>query len=151
MTIFHLSGKSLLNRESVFSISTDVKNFHNIMPNYFKSLDILSEDESGIVVLEKINFLGQSVNVKTKHLVLPPNVHKVFILTGPLKGTSFIEYYEESSSGTLILISVNLKINGLLKFIPFIENILRKKMSPVMLEFINCAEKYYIENKLPMS
>jgi len=151
MTIFHLSGKSLLNRESVFSISTDVKNFHNIMPNYFKSLDIVSEDESGIVVLEKINFLGQSVNVKTKHLVLPPNVHKVFILTGPLKGTSFIEYYEESSSGTLILISVNLKINGLLKFIPFIENILRKKMSHVMLEFINCAEKYSIENKLSIS
>jgi len=151
MTIFHLSGKSLLNRESVFSISTDVKNFHNIMPNYFKSLDIVSEDESGIVVLEKINFLGQSVNVKTKHLVLPPNVHKVFILTGPLKGTSFIEYYEESSSGTLIFISVNLKINGLLKFIPFIENILRKKMSHVMLEFINCAEKYSIENKLSIS
>ena len=121
------------------------------MPNYFKSLDILSEDKSGIVVSEKINFLGQSVKVKTKHLVLPPNIHKVFILTGPLKGTSFIEHYVPSLSGTLISISVNLKINWLLKFIPFIEKILQKKMTCVMLEFIDCAERYSIENKLSTS
>jgi len=151
LTSFNLSGTSSLNRDIVFKISTDVNNFHSIMPNYFKSLDIISEDKSGIVVSEKINFLGQSVNVKTKHRDLPPNVHKVFILTGPLKGTSFFENYESSSSGTLILISVNLKINGFLKYIPFVKKILRKKMSHVMLEFINCAEKYSIENKLSSS
>jgi len=151
LTSFNLSGTSSLNRDIVFKISTDVNNFHSIMPNYFKSLDIISEDKSGIVVSEKINFLGQTVNVKTKHYVLPPNVHKVFILTGPLKGTSFFENYESSSSGTLILISVNLKINGFLKYIPFVKKILRKKMSHVMLEFINCTEKYSIENKLSSS
>jgi len=46
---------------------------------------------------------------------------------------------------------VNLKINGFLKYIPFVKKILRKKMSHVMLEFINCAEKYSIENKLSSS
>ena len=69
MTSFNLSGTSSLNRDIVFKISTDVNNFHSIMPNYFKSLDIISEDKSGIVVSEKINFLGQTVNVKTKHYV----------------------------------------------------------------------------------
>lgn len=151
MSNFDLSGNSPLDREIVFNLSTDVKNFHRIMPDYFKSLDILSEDESGIVVSEKINFLGQSVKVKTKHVVLPPNIHKVFILTGPLKGTSFIEQYEPSSSGTLISISVNLKINGILKLIPFIKKIIGKKMNSVMLEFINCAEKYSTENRLSTS
>lgn len=151
MTVFDLSGTSSLNCEIVFKINTDVKNFHNVMPNYFKSLDILSDDKSGIVILEKINFLGQSVKVKTKHLILPPNIHKVFILTGPLKGTFFIEHYEHSLSGTFISIFVNLKVNRLLKCIPFIEKILRKKMSSVMLEFINCAEKYSIEHKLSTS
>lgn len=151
MINFDLSGQSSLNREIVFKISTNVNNFHTIMPNYFKSLDILSEDESGIIVSEKINFLGQSVKIKTKHFVSPPNMHKVFILTGPLKGTFFIEHYEPLSFGTLISISVNLKINGFLKFIPCIKKILRKKMSHVMLEFINCAEKHAIENKLSTS
>ena len=151
MINFGLYRQSSLNREVVFKISTDVNNFHTIMPNYFKSLDILSEDESGIIVSEKINFLGQSVKVKTKHLVLPPNIYKVFILTGTLKGTSFIENYESSSSGTLISISVNLKINDFLKYVPFVKKILLKKMNHVMLEFINCAEKYSIENKLSSS
>ena len=72
----------------------------------------------------------------------------MFILTGPLTGTSFIENYEPSPSGTIVSISVNLKINGFLKYIPFAKKILRKKMSHVMLEFINCAEKHSIENKL---
>ncbi len=151
MTVFDLSGMSSLNRDVVFKINTDVKNFHNIMPNYFKSLDIISDDKSGIIVLEKINFLGQSVKVKTKHLVLPPNIHKVFVLTGPLKGTFFIEHYEPSLSGTFISISVHLKVNHLLKCIPFIEKILRKKMSSTMFEFINCAEKYSVEHKLSAS
>ena len=149
MTTFNLSGNSSLNRELVFKISTDVKNFQHIMPNYFKSLDIVSDDETGIVVLEKINFLGQSVKVKTKHLVTPPNIHKVSILNGPLKGTSFTERYEPASYGTLISISVNLEINGPLKFIPFVGRILRRKMSSVMAEFINCAEKYSAYNGLP--
>jgi len=127
MTTFNLSEKSSLNRESIFKISTDVNNFHRIMPNYFKSLEVLSEDESCIIVSEKINFLGQSVKVKTKHLILPPNIHNVFILTGPLKGTFFIENYESSSFGTLILISVNLKTNGLLKYIPFVKKYFVKK------------------------
>lgn len=147
MTVFDLSANSSLSRDVVFKISTDVTNFHNIMPDYFKSLDVLSIDESGIVVLEKINFLGQSVKVKTRHIVLPPNIHKVYILTGPLRGTFFIEQYDPTSSGTLISISVNLKINGILKLIPFIDRILRKKMSSVMMEFVNSAEKYIIENK----
>lgn len=151
MSDFHLSAKSSLNREMVFKISTDIKNFHKIMPNYFKSLDVLSEDQSCIVVLEKITFLGQSVRVKTKHVVLPPNIHKVFILTGPLKGTVFIEHYEPSSSGTLISISVNLKTNGILKFVPFIKRIIYKKMSSVMLEFIDCAEKYSVKDGLSIS
>ena len=56
MTVFDLSGNSSLSRDVVFKISTDVTNFHNIMPNYFKSLDVLSNDESGIVVLEKNKF-----------------------------------------------------------------------------------------------
>ena len=151
MSDFHLSAKSSLNREMVFKISTDIKNFHKIMPNYFKSLDVLSEDQSCIVVLEKITFLRQSVRLKTKHVVLPPNMHKVFILTGPLKGTVFIEHYEPSSSGTLISISVNLKINGILKFVPFIKRIIYKKMSSVMLEFIDCAEKYSVKDRLSVS
>jgi len=143
---FNLNRQSSLNRDVVFKISTNVENFNNIMPEYFKSLIVVKDNSSEKIVLEKISFLGQTITVKTKHVILPPNTHEVFILSGPLKGTSFIENYEISSNGTDIVISVNLEINGLLKLIPFLNHFLAKKMSSVMNEFITSAEIYSKKN-----
>ncbi|MGH1568144.1 MAG: hypothetical protein ACRBBZ_02940 [Nitrosopumilus sp.] len=140
MKSFDLVRKSTLNRDELFKISTNVKNFHRVMPNYFKSLNILEENNSEQIVMEKISFLGKTLDVKTKHIVLEPNIHGVFILSGPLKNTSFIENYEFSSDGTKITILVNLEINGILKLIPFVHAILAKKMSHVMNEFLISAE-----------
>ncbi|MBT8242404.1 MAG: hypothetical protein HKO48_02680 [Nitrosopumilus sp.] len=112
------------------------------MPDYFKSLTVLEEFDSHKIVLENISFLGQSLDVKTKHVVLPPNTHEVYILSGPLKNTSFIEKYVPSSLGTDITIIVDLQINGFLKFIPFLRQILIRKMGNVMNEFVKCAELY---------
>ena len=142
MKSFNLHRHSSLNRDVVFKISTNVANFHNIMPTYFKSLNVVKDDPTEKIVLEKISFLGQTISVKTKHVILPPNIHEVFILSGPLRETSFIENYEISLNGTDILISVNLQINGLLKLIPFLNKLLARKMSSVMNEFIDCAENY---------
>lgn len=146
MKSFNLHRHSSLNRDVVFKISTNVANFNNIMPEYFKSLIVVKDNHTEKIVLEKISFLGQTINVKTKHVILPPNTHEVFILSGPLRGTSFIENYEISSNGTDIVISVNLEINGLLKFIPFLDKLLARKMSSVMSEFINSAENYSKKN-----
>jgi hypothetical protein len=82
------------------------------------------------------------IKIKTKHIILKPNVHKVFILSGPAKGTSFIETYNSNSTGTDISILVDLKLNGFLKLIPFLKILLLKRMSSVMSEFIICAESY---------
>lgn len=142
MKSFDLVRKSTLNRDELFKISTNVKNFHRVMPNYFKSLNILEENNSEQIVMEKISFLGKTLDVKTKHIVLEPNIHGVFILSGPLKNTSFIENYEFSSDGTKITILVNLEINGILKLIPFVRALLAKKMSHVMNEFLISAESY---------
>ncbi len=142
MKSFTLSRECSVNRELIFKISTNVENFNKIMPNYFKSLTVLEESSSQKIVLEKISFLGKTLDVKTKHVVLPPNIHEVYILSGPLKNTSFIENYELSSLGTNITISINLQLNGFLKFVPFLNKILIRKMSHVMNEFIKCAEIY---------
>ncbi|MEO2200533.1 MAG: hypothetical protein ABGW48_05135 [Nitrosopumilus sp.] len=63
-------------------------------------------------------------------------------MTGPAKGTSFVETYDSNSSGTDISIEVNLQLNGILKFVPFLKILLLKKMDSVMSEFIICAELY---------
>ena len=142
MSGFNLVKKSNLERDIIFKISTDVENFHKIMPKYFKSLKIISSSINEKIVLESINFLGMKIKIKTKHIILKPNIHKVFILTGPAKNTSFIETYDSSSNGTTITILVDLKLNGFLKLIPFLKIILLKKMDSVMSKFIVCAESY---------
>ena len=142
MSSFNLVHKSKLERDIIFKISTDVENFHNIMPKYFKSLQIVSNSLNEKIVLESIDFLGKRIKIKTKHIILKPDIHKVFILTGPAKGTSFIETYTSNSNGTDISILVDLKLNGVLKLIPFLKFLLLKRMSSVMSEFIICAESY---------
>tara|TARA_B110000438_G_C15719859_1_gene609295 strand:- start:281 stop:721 length:441 start_codon:yes stop_codon:yes gene_type:complete len=142
MSGINLIQKSNLERDIIFEISTDVENFHKIMPKYFKSLEIITNSTNEKIVLEFIHFLGRKIKIKTKHIILKPNVHKVFILTGPAKGTSFIETYNSTSTGTDISILVNLKLNGILKLIPFLKILLLRRMNSIMSEFIVCAESY---------
>ena len=142
MSSFNLIQKSTLEPDKIFQISTDVENFHKIMPKYFKSLKIISDSSNEKIVLESIIFLGKKIDIKTKHVIIEPNIHKVFILSGPAKGTCFIETYNSNSIGTEILIIVDLKLNGILRLIPFLKIYLLKRMNSVMSEFIVCAESY---------
>lgn len=118
------------------------------MPNHFKSLKIIDSHSSDIVVLESIIFLGIKSQIKTKHIILPPDTHKVFIQSGWAKGTFFVETYDSSTSGTNVKILVYLKINPILKLIPFIQEFLAKKMGDVMEDFIEKTEYYCKKNSL---
>ncbi len=142
MSSHHLVQKSNLKRDVLFQISTDIENFHKIMPKYFKSLKIISNSSNEIIVLESIDFFGRKIEIKTKHIVVKPNMHKVFILSGPARGTSFIETYNSNSFGTDVSVVVDLKLCGILKLIPFLKILVLKKMNSVMSEFITCAESY---------
>ena len=146
MSAFNLIQKSNLDRDILFKISTDVENFHKIMPKYFKSLKIITNSLNEKVVLESIDFLGRKIKIRTKHVIVKPNIHKVFILTGPVRGTSFIETYDSTASGTSISILVDLKLHGILKLIPFFKILILKRMNSVMSEFIICAEIYSNSN-----
>ena len=146
MTGCNLVKKSNLDCNTIFNISTDVENFHKIMPKYFKSLIVISNSSNEKIVSESIHFLGRKIKIKTKHIILKPNIHKVFILDGPVRGTSFIETYNSSLSGTDISILVDLKLRGILKLFPFLKFLLLKRMNSVMSEFIECAEIYSKSN-----
>jgi len=111
-----------------------------MLPKYFKSLKIIKDNVHEKIVIETINFLGFSMKVKTKHLILPPNIHHVYILSGPLKGSSFIESYNPSKNGTDIVIDVALKFFGFFSGFNFINNYIFNQMLVVMNEFVSAAE-----------
>ncbi|EGG43001.1 hypothetical protein Nlim_0051 [Candidatus Nitrosarchaeum limnium SFB1] len=147
MNEFRLIQNSVLPPNKIFEISVDIKNFHHILPNYFTSLKIIKNDKSEKIVIEKIKFLGFGTTVKTKHVIIPPNLHHVFILSGPLKGSFFIESYKKSDIGTAIIIDVYLKFFGFMNGFSFLNNYIIKRMSSVMVDFIKAAEiKVHSEN-----
>lgn len=146
MTSYKIIRHTSLSQPNIFQISTDIENFSNLMPNYFKSLEIVEKIGNQLIVFEKINFMGFNLKIKTKHVILKPNIHKIYILSGPTKGTEFVETYTASKHGTDILIEVNLELNGLLKIFRFLEGKIIKKMNSVTDEFISSAENYYFRN-----
>lgn len=143
MIKFNIEKHSTLSPEKIFHISTDVRNFHNVMPKYFKSLYVISETETEKIVLEKISFLGLTINVKTRHIIKKPNIHEIHILNGLTKGTVFVESYIKTDSGTLVSINVTLKLSRVLNIFGFLEKFIEKKMNAVTDEFISASEKYH--------
>jgi hypothetical protein len=138
MIHFILKKKSMMNRDVLYSISTDVENFSKIMPRHFKSLKIEQKTDNEVFVDEKIYFL----NVKVKHVISPPKIHEVHIMSGMMKETSFIEHYEETSEGTDVTINVSIKLNGISKVLFPFGFIIKLHMSKVMKEFLNLSEQF---------
>lgn len=135
---FVLKKKSAVKRDTLYSISIDIENFSKIMPKHFKSLKIKSKINDEIFVDEKIYFL----NVKVKHVIQHPKIHEVHIISGMMRGTLFIEHYEETTEGTNVTINVSIKLNGIWKILLPFGFIFRLQMSKVMDEFLNSAEQF---------
>lgn len=125
--------------EDIFNISVDVANFHQVLPKYFQSLKVIQDGKHEKLLLKRF-FFGFSSKVKTKHVIMPPNLHHVYILSGPLKDSSFIESYNPLKIGTEIIIDVHLKFFGFFSGFNFLNNYIADKMHQVMNEFITSVE-----------
>jgi len=149
MIRFTLKKNSRIIRDKLYSISIDVENFPSLLPKYFKSIIIKKSIGNEIFVDEKIHFLGGFLDVNTKHVIVPPKIHEVHILSGPIRGTSFVESYDETSDGTDVTIDVFIKLNGVSKlFLPF-GFLIKRQMTRVMDEFLNSAEKFVSDSNDP--
>ena len=149
MIRFTLKKNSRIIRDKLYSISIDVENFPSLLPKYFKSIIIKKSIGNEIFVDEKIHFLGGFLDVKTKHVIVHPKIHEVHILSGPIRGTSFVESYDEASDGTNVAIDVCIKLNGVSKlFLPF-GFLIKRQMTRVMDEFLNSAEKFVLDSNDP--
>ena len=104
-------------RDLIFQISTDYEKFTEILPDYFKELEIIERNDNVTKIQEKLQFLGKTVDVLTAHVVEKPDRHIVRMLNGQSKGTVFDEKYEIDGEQTKITINVDLVLKGGLKII----------------------------------
>jgi len=146
---FTLKKNSRMIRDKLYSISIDVENFPSLLPKYFKSIIIKKSIGNEIFVDEKIHFLGGFLNVNTKHVIVHPKIHEVHILSGLMRGSTFVESYDDTSDETNVTIDVFIKFNGVSKlFLPF-GFLIKRQMSRVMDEFLNSAEKFVLDSNDP--
>ena len=118
------------------------ENFPHYMPKYFKSIKIRKTTDKEMLADENISFLGSSVRVKTRHVIVHPKIHEVHILSGPMSGSSFVEVYDAIlDDSTDVTIKVSMKFNGIFKLLTPFGFLLKKQMSKVMGDFLYMAEK----------
>ena len=128
-------------RHLIFQISTDYEKFTEILPDYFKELEIIERNDNVTKIQEKLQFLGKTVDVLTEHVVEKPDRHIVRMLNGQSKGTVFDEKYEIDVEQTKITINVDLVLKGGLKIIgTFAKGKIKQSMNLVLDEFVNYAK-----------
>ena len=140
MLKFLLHRRTSLDRDRIFELSTNLENFSKLFPKYFKSLKIIHENDSELLVEEELSILGIRRKIQTKHQIQKPNIHRIWILSGPLAGSSFVEYYEEISNGTDVTIEVNLCFNNTFVIFYPLKKFVKKQVNKIMDEFIYQCE-----------
>ena len=141
MTKFQFTKIVNVDRNLIFEISTEFKNFTKILPDYFKKLEIVESNNNNTKISETVSFLNRTVTVLSEHIVIKPDRHIVTMLDGPAKGSSFDETYEKIGDKTKITIRVNFILHGNLKILGFFaKRKIKTQMNNVMDEFVNYAK-----------
>ena len=139
MMNFTLYADSGLSRDRLYAVSTDIENFAKIMPKHFESITVTESAGDQVVADERIRFWGGSLSVRTRHVIAPPDMHEVHIVSGMMRGSSFVETYEAMPAGTRVRIDVSLNFNGISKILFPLGVFIKRGMKKTMNEFLSAA------------
>jgi len=103
-----------VDREKIFKIMADVKNYPLILPTNIETIKIIEETNSTITAEETIYELGIRTTLLVKHTFVPYEKHTIEILDGDAKGTKIIANFTEIEDRTKITVDGNLKLDGIL-------------------------------------
>ena len=97
-------------RNKVYDITTNYKNFEKNFPKYFPSVRIRSERDN-VAVIEEHMILGKKEFVMmTKHIKSPPEIHEIIVIGGDCKGSHIVEKYDLVPGGTKLTVEADFKL-----------------------------------------
>ena len=132
-----------IDRDRFFAISTDYGKFTEILPDYFKKLEIIEKKGNVTKIFETLKFLGKTVSITTEHIIEKPDRHIVKMLDGLAKGTVFDEKYEKVGEQTKVTIEVDFVLSGGFKILGmFAKKKIESSMKMVLDEFANYAKDH---------
>ncbi len=128
-------------RNKVFDIAANYKEFQKTLPEFFKSIRVRSTRDNVSIVEEHVRISGKELVMMTKHVIQYPETHEVFVIGGDTKGSHIVEKYESVDEGTKITVDADIKLKGTLKIVDFFrKEKITKGFSKIMDEFAKIAE-----------
>lgn len=103
-----------LNKQDIFNVMADVKNYPLVHPANILSVNILEQTENELLVEEEMIEMGIRLKFLVKHTLLPYEQHTIEIMDGDAKGTKFIQKFEEVDEGTKLSTLAEFKFDGVL-------------------------------------
>jgi len=97
----HFTRSSDVDREKIFEIMSDVKQYPNILPRNIHEVKIINRTDNVIFAEETISERGIKVKLLVKHEIFPPERHEIEIIGGYANGTKIVLFYENDSKTTI--------------------------------------------------
>ncbi len=98
-------------RKAVYDFITDYNHLPEELPEYIRSIDIINKYDNITIIEEELSIDGIVFKQLTKHILYPPAVHEIEILSGYLEGSRIIESYTEQGSNTEVIIICDFIVN----------------------------------------
>jgi ribosome-associated toxin RatA of RatAB toxin-antitoxin module len=129
------------NREMIFNLVTDFENLSERFPQFFKSVKVISREGNTVTTEDNAMMAGREVHQTTKHILTPPRIDEVYLLSGDAKDSHIVTKYESIPEGTKITVEGDFKLAGKLKLVGFMaKGKIEKGIAEVMDEFQKIAE-----------
>jgi ribosome-associated toxin RatA of RatAB toxin-antitoxin module len=128
-------------RESVFEIFSNFENYQRIIPQHYPSVRVRSM-RGDVSVVEEHLILGEmELLIMAKHVSQKPILHEIIVIGGDAKGSKIKQEFIEFENGTKVLVDVDLKFKGKMKFtVMFGKNDFKQDYDRILDDFVKLAE-----------
>ncbi len=129
------------NREKIFAMVTDFESLPIKFPQFFKSVKILSREGNTVTTEDHAVMAGIEVHQTTKHVLTPPEIDDVQLLSGDAKDSHIVTTYTTIPEGTKVTVEGDFKLAGKLKLVGFMaKGKIEKSIEEVIDQFGKVAE-----------
>lgn len=128
-------------REKIFNMVTDFESLPSKFPQFFKSVKIISREGNTVTTEDHAVMAGREVHQTTKHVLTPPEIDDVQLLSGDAKDSHIVTTYTTIPEGTKVTVEGDFKLAGKLKLVGFMaKGKIEKSIEEVIDQFGKVAE-----------
>jgi hypothetical protein len=129
------------NRDHVFEIFSNFENYQRIISQHYPSVRVRSMRGDVSVVEEHLILGDMELLIMAKHVSQKPILHEVIVIGGDAKGSKIKQEFIELEHGTKVLVDVDLKFKGKMKFtVMFGKNDFKLDYDRILDDFVKLAE-----------